>query len=88
MSRTFQLIAHLSRYPVTASITLHEQGEEAWYSIRLGRRYKDASGTWRSTDAFATDDLALVAEIASQAHSEIEKLEAAERSKKPAGPDN
>ena len=79
MSNTFQPIAKLSLYPVTAAIWLNEKDGKSWYSTKIERRYKDESGTWRSSDTFFTGDLLLVAKIADQAHSEIEKLKAADR---------
>jgi len=82
MSNAFQPIAKLSLYPVTAAIWLNEKDSTSWYSTTIERRYKDESGTWRSSDTFFAGDLLLVAKIADQAHSEIEKLKAAERQHK------
>jgi len=76
---TFQPIAKLSLYPVTAAIWLNEKDGKSWYSTKIERRYKDESGAWRSSDTFYAGDLLLVAKIADQAHSEIEKLKAADR---------
>lgn len=76
MSRTFQIIAKLSLHPVTAAISLHESNGDSSYSIDIGRRYKDHTGTWRSTGSFGVSDLPLVAKIANMAHAEISKLEA------------
>jgi hypothetical protein len=83
MSNTFQPIAKLSLYPVTAAIWLNEKDGKSWYSTKIERRYKDESGTWRSSDTFFAGDLLLVAKIADQAHSEIEKLKTADRQHKP-----
>ncbi len=80
---TFQPIAKLSLFPITAAIWLNEKDGKSWYSTKIERRYKDESGTWRSTDVFAPGDLLLVAKIADQAHSEIEKLKAADRQEQP-----
>jgi hypothetical protein len=82
MSNTFQPIAKLSMFPITAAIWLNEKDGKSWYSTTIQRRYKDDSGTWRSTDSFSVGDLLLVAKIADQAHSEIAKLKAADRQEK------
>jgi hypothetical protein len=76
---TFQPIAKLSLFPITAAIWLNEKDGKSWYSTKIERRFKDESGTWRSTDTFSAGDLLLVAKIADQAHTEIEKLRAADR---------
>jgi hypothetical protein len=82
MSRTFQPIAHLSIHPITASILLRESDGKAYYTANIQRRYKDENGAWRYTETFFADDLLLVAKIADQAHTEIEKLKAADREAK------
>ena len=82
MSRTFQPIAHLSIHPITASIWLRESDGRAYYTANIQRRYKDEDGSWKYTDSFNAGDLLLVAKIADQAHTEIEKLRAADRDSK------
>lgn len=63
MSRTFQLIAKLSLHPVTAAIVLREHNGKSDYSVDIERRYLDANGTWRSTEALDATDMPLVARI-------------------------
>jgi hypothetical protein len=79
MSRTFQLIAKLSLHPVTAAIWLNKWDGQSDYSVQIERRYKDANGTWRSTETLDAADVPLVAQIKEMARSEIEKLMADER---------
>lgn len=76
---TFKPVATLTLFPVTAAIWRNEKDGRFWYSTQIQRRYKDDAGLWKDTDAFGPGDLLLVAKIADQAHSKIEKLRAADR---------
>jgi hypothetical protein len=78
MSSTFQPIAKLSLYPITAAIWLNERDGRSYYSVTIERSYKDDSG-WKSTSTFNAGDLLLVAKIADLAHSEIAKFKANDR---------
>jgi len=76
---SFQLIAKLSMFPITATIWHNENGGKSYYSTTIERTYKDASGAWTNTSTFYGSDLLLVAKIADMAHTEIEKRKANDR---------
>jgi hypothetical protein len=76
---SFQLIAKLSMFPITATIWLNENGGKSYYSATIERSYKDEVGKWKNTNTFNASDLLVVAKIADMAHTEIEKRKASDR---------
>ena len=44
------------------------------YNATINKSYKDAAGQWKKTTSFSPDDLAVVAQLTSQAFQEIVRL--------------
>lgn len=76
-----QPVAKIDTYfPIVAAVWRNQNDEgRAWYSATIERRYKDRDGAWQSTGSFAAEDLLLLQKVAGLAHSEIYKLQNADR---------
>lgn len=67
-------------FPIVAAVWRNENPEgRAWYSATVERRYKDRDEKWQSTGSFGGEDLLLVQKVAGLAHSEIYRLQNADR---------
>ena len=67
-------------FPITAAVWRNENADgRVWYSATIERRYKDRDGNWQSTGSFAAEDLLLLQKVAGLAHSEIYRLQNADR---------
>jgi hypothetical protein len=63
-------------FPLSAAIWRNETKDgKAFYSVTFERSYKDGDN-WKSSDSFNGSDLLLLAKLADQAHTEVEKLRA------------
>jgi hypothetical protein len=80
MTDTKKPASKIALHPVKAAIWRNENGKgEAFYSVTFERSYKDESGKWQSSTTFSGNELLLLAKVADQAHSEIQKLRANDR---------
>ena len=59
---------------ISASIWERKTDKGAFHSVTFERRYKDSAGEWQSTHSYDSDDLLVLAKLADQAHTEIQKL--------------
>jgi hypothetical protein len=66
----------ISLYPVSAAIWRNDSERGAFYSVTFQRSYKGKDGKYTSSDSFNGSDLLLLAKVADQAHTEIERLRA------------
>ena len=80
MSDSKKPAARVNLHPVSASIWRNENTKgEAYYSVTLQRRYKDAEDKWKNSDSFNENELLLAAKVLDLAHTEISKLRASDR---------
>lgn len=79
MSTSKKPTAKLSLYPVHAVIWKNGTDEKPFYSAMFERSYKDDDGNWKRSTSFNSDDLLKLAKLADMAHTEIERLRAADR---------
>ncbi len=80
MSDSKKPAARVNLHPVSASIWRNENAKgEAYYSVTLQRRYKDAEGNWKSSDSLNEGDLLLAAKVLDLAHTEIVKFRTGDR---------
>ncbi len=69
--------ATMKLFPLSAAIWRNETKDgKAFYSVTFERSYRDDGGNWKSSDSFNGSDLLLLAKLADQAHTEVEKLRA------------
>jgi hypothetical protein len=73
----------INLFPVSLAIWRHETEKGVFYSTTLQRRYRDAEGTWKSSDSLNESDLLLAAKALDLAHTEILKLRASDRNAQP-----
>jgi len=67
-------------FPVIAAVWRNENAEgRVWYAATIERRYKDREGNWQGTGSFAAEDLLLLQKVAGLAHTEIYRLQNADR---------
>jgi hypothetical protein len=80
MSDTTKPVARVVMSPIHSSIFRNESNGRAYYSTVFERRYRDDAGNWKSSSSFNAGELLLLAKVADLAHTEIAKLQAADRS--------
>ena len=64
----------LGRIKATVWTNARDDGKGTWYSVQLGRLYRDGE-KWRTSQTFGRDDLLTVAKVADLAHSRVFELE-------------
>jgi hypothetical protein len=79
MSNTSKPAAKVTMFPVTAAIWRNENNGRNSYSVTFERSFKDDAGNWKSATSFNSGELLLLAKVADLAHTEISKLQAADR---------
>jgi hypothetical protein len=79
MSDNKKPAARVSLFPVSAAIWRNQTEKGVFYSVAFKRSYKDDAGSWQASSTFNTSELLLLAKAADLAHSEIVKLQAADR---------
>jgi hypothetical protein len=82
MSDANKPAASVTFFPISASIWRDERSEKVYYRTTISKLYKNSEG-YSTTNTFDTNDLLLVAKVADQAHSEINKLRANDRRQSP-----
>ena len=65
----------LGRIKATVWANERDDGKGTWFSVQLGRLYRD-DGEWRTSSTFGREDLLTVAKVADMAHSRVFELEA------------
>lgn len=66
----------LGRIKATVWGNERDDGKGTWFSVQLGRLYRDGD-EWRTSSTFGREDLLTVAKVADLAHTRIFELEAA-----------
>ena len=69
----------ITLYPVTAAIWRNSGEKGAFYSATFQRTYKDSAGKYQNSDSFTASELLLLAKLADQTHTEIERFRANDR---------
>ena len=64
----------MGRIKATVWANERDDGKGTWYSVQLGRLYRDGE-EWRTAQTFGRDDLLTVAKVADRAHSRVFELE-------------
>jgi hypothetical protein len=79
--------AHTIRHGrLQAAIWRNQNDQGVYFNVTFQRSYKNGSGEWHTTESFGREDLLLQAKMANEAHTEILRLEKAERGEQPAKP--
>jgi len=79
-----QPVAKVKIGAVSAAIWANETEKGTRYNATIERRYRDASGEWKTSGSYGRDDLLTLAKVADQAHSKIVELMAADRAEEQA----
>ena len=77
----------LGRIKASVWANARDDGKGTWYSVQLGRLYREGE-EWRTSQTFGRDDLLLVAKVANLAHSRVCELEARPAERKEAEADD
>jgi hypothetical protein len=75
-------VSKITIYPINAAIWRNTGEKGAFYSVSFERSYKK-DGKYQSSDSYSGNDLLVLAKVADQAHTEIERLRANDREAQP-----